>query len=241
VVRGLDYAQKFPDVWQSAQAIPAGESSECNPLTEYFDAYKEGPGIWKWRHYFDIYHRHFSKFIGKEVHILEIGVYSGGSLGMWRSYFGEGCSVYGVDIEEACRAYEANGARIFIGDQEDRGFWGKFKQDAPTIDIVIDDGGHLPDQQIVTLEELLPHIRPGGVYLCEDLHGEMDRFISYVHGVTQKLNDFQVTDDAVRANAFQNAIHSVHHYPFVVVIEKLGAPRQEFRVERRGTHWEPFL
>ena len=31
--------------------------------------------------------------------------------------------------------------------------------------------GHTPEQQIVTLEEMLPHLRPGGVYLCEDVHG----------------------------------------------------------------------
>ena len=53
--------------------------------------------------------------------------------------------------------------KIFIGDQADRSFWAEVRQTAPLIDIVIDDGGHLPEQQLVTLEELLPHVRPGGV------------------------------------------------------------------------------
>jgi len=40
----------------------------------------------------------------------------------------------------------------------------------PRIDILIDDGGHTPAQQIATLEELYLHIQPNGVYVCEDLH-----------------------------------------------------------------------
>jgi hypothetical protein len=90
-----------------------------NPLATFFDGHTEGPGLWKWRHYFDIYHRHFAKFVGREVHIVEIGIYSGGSLAMWRHYFGDGARLYGVDIEEACRAYEADDVRVFIGDQAD--------------------------------------------------------------------------------------------------------------------------
>src|SRR5215472_13475880 len=59
-----------------------------NALQDFFDARKTGRGIWKYTHYFDIYERHFSRFRGREVNVLEIGVYSGGSLEMWRDYFG---------------------------------------------------------------------------------------------------------------------------------------------------------
>src|SRR4051812_8731031 len=58
---------------------------EVNPLRASFDAVTSGPGVWKWLHYFDIYHRHLERFVGKPVTIVEIGVYSGGSLSMWRS------------------------------------------------------------------------------------------------------------------------------------------------------------
>ena len=97
---------------------------------------------------------------------------------MWRHYFGESAHIYGVDIEEACRAYESEGTKIFIGDQSDRSLWQVVKREAPLIDIVIDDGGHLPEQQIATFEEMLPHIRPGGVYICEDVHGRANRQLS---------------------------------------------------------------
>src|ERR1700674_1200085 len=68
-----------------------------NPLRRYFDLHKEGRGILKWNHYFEIYHKHFERFVGKSVNVLEIGVFGGGSLDMWKRYFGSGCRLYGVD------------------------------------------------------------------------------------------------------------------------------------------------
>ena len=144
-------------------------SAVANPLLEYFDSHLEGPGLWKWRHYFEIYHRHFAKFVGRELCLLEIGVYSGGSLGMWREYFGPGVRIFGVDIAEECKAYEDDRTTIFVGDQSDRDFWARVRREAPPFDIVIDDGSHEQDHQIISLEEVFPHVRSGGVYLCEDV------------------------------------------------------------------------
>jgi hypothetical protein len=45
---------------------------------------------------------------------------------------------------------------IHIGDQGDREFWRAFRERVPPVDVLIDDGGHQPEQQIVTLEEMLP-------------------------------------------------------------------------------------
>lgn len=160
-----------------------------NRMRHFFDNRTQGNGIWKWTHYFDIYDRHFNKFRGQEVHILEIGIYSGGSLEMWRDYFGPKAILYGVDIEAACRAYESDNVKIFIGDQADRMFWHEFRQKVPVLDIVIDDGGHQPQQQIVTLEELLPFLRSGGVYCCEDIHGKSNEFAAYIYNLGAKLNE----------------------------------------------------
>jgi len=99
------------------------------------------------------------------VHVLEIGIYSGGSLEMWRDYFGPKARIYGVDIEPACRVYESDSVNIFIGDQGDRQFW-QFRRKVPALDIVIDDGDHNPEHQIVSVEELLPFLRPDRVYFC---------------------------------------------------------------------------
>jgi len=222
---------------------PTIEPSTQNPLEQYCDAHTIGPGIWKWRHYFDIYHRHFQKFIGREVHLMEIGIYSGGSLDMWKHYFGPGCTVYGVDIQPECMGYEGERTKIFIGDQADRGFWRETLQKIPKLDIIIDDGGHEAHQQIATLEETLPALAPGGVYVCEDLHGRNNKFTSYCYGLSHGLNASRFTNEEVLASyatPFQQFVQSIHFYPFVVVIERTTNHEETFEAPKHGTQWQPF-
>jgi hypothetical protein len=229
--QGYRFGRRFPDLAQ----IPVNEPEvKPNPLEVYFDGHLEGPGIWKWRHYFSIYHRHLAKFRGEDVHVVEIGVFSGGSLGMWREYFGEASHIYGVDIDPACKAYESNGVEIFIGDQADPAFWREFLRRVPRIDVVIDDGGHLAHQQIVTLEALLPAMAPRGVYVCEDLHGPLNGFQGYVAGLAQHLNRGDLS-------RFQQTVKSVHSYPFLTVIERHAAGGITFDDPRRGTEWLPQI
>ena len=135
-----------------------------------------------------------------------------------------------------------------IGDQADRMFWADFKKSVPVIDILIDDGGHLAEQQLVTLEEMLPHIRPGGVYLCEDVVTVNNRFASYVQGLSQNLNtaswcrlEGETPGIASVSSSFQSAIHSIHLYPFVTVIEKREQALHKLVSPRQGTQWQPFL
>ena len=126
--------------------------------------------IHKWDHYFEIYERHFSKYRDKDIVVLEIGVSQGGSLQMWKEYFGLKAKIYGIDIAPECKIFEEYGIEIFIGSQQDRNFLRKVKKSIPKIDILIDDGGHTMKQQIITFEELYPHVKEDGVYLIEDLH-----------------------------------------------------------------------
>jgi len=238
-LRGKDAAARNP------AAAPADPS---NPLRAYVRALRSGPGVWKWDHYLDIYHRHFERFRGREVHVVEIGVFSGGSLGLWRDYFGPRCHVYGVDIDPACKAYEGGAVRIFIGDQGDRDFWRRFKAAVPRVDIVIDDGAHLAPRQIVTLEELLPHLAPGGVFLCEDVHGIFNGFALYVNGLANELNAAKwrrqggaadQNEPVADVTRFQAMAGAIHLYPWVVVIEKPENPPDAFIAPRFGSEWRP--
>jgi predicted O-methyltransferase YrrM len=248
--RGLTYGEQWIEsAHDKSGSLGTGAlvQPRNNPLRDYFDAHQEGRGIWKWLHYFDIYHRHLSKFVGREVHVLEIGVYSGGSLHMWEHYFGPQCHLYGVDIAKGCKQYENEKIRIFIGDQADRELWKTFKKEVPLIDVVIDDGGHQPEQQIATLEEILPHIRPGGVYICEDIHGTYNAFTSYINGLAMNLNGMvsgtwqssKIGHDVKRI-PFQRQIDSLHLYPFVAVIEKANAPIDYLASRKHGTQWKPY-
>ena len=164
---------------------------------------------------------------------------------MWRSYFGEGSHIYGIDIEPACKAYESAGVSILIGDQADRTFWKDFKGSLKGIDVLIDDGGHTVEQQRITLEEMLPYLRPGGVYLCEDIHGGYNRFASFAACLVNGLNEVNILSEepvlTSTVTPFQRHVHSIHFYPYVTVIEKNDAPVTSLSAPKRGTEWQPFL
>lgn len=95
---------------------------KLDKLQHYFET-NNGRLIHKWMHYFAIYERHFERFVGQEVNILEIGVSHGGSLQMWKQYFGDKATIVGIDIDPRCISFEEEQVSILIGDQGDRNFW----------------------------------------------------------------------------------------------------------------------
>jgi cephalosporin hydroxylase len=211
------------------RARPAAPGA--NPLAEYF---RNNPGrlIDKWHHYFEIYHRHFAAFRGRSPVVVEIGVYHGGSLEMWRHYFGRGARIVGIDLDPRCRLFEGDSVSVMIGDQADRKFLSEVRARYPHVDIVIDDGGHTMAQQITSFEELYPHIQPHGVYLCEDLHtsyyppygGGYRRdgtFIQYATRLVDQLHAWYSTEpDRFRIDEITRSTHGLHFYDSVLVVEK---------------------
>lgn len=129
-----------------------------------------GKRLHKWMHYFDIYEHHLERFRGRNPVMLEIGVAGGGSLAMWRSYFGDGARILGVDIDPTCKRHEANGIEVFVGSQDDPKFLDTILDKYPMIDIVLDDGSHIMRHMIASFEHLYPRIDKSGVYLVEDTH-----------------------------------------------------------------------
>ena len=101
-----------------------------NDLEKYFTE-NTGRLITKWKHYFEIYDKHLSRFRGTDVHVVEFGVYQGGSLRMWKQYFGPESKIYGIDINPQCKEFEEEGVEVFIGDQEDRRFFENSNRKAP--------------------------------------------------------------------------------------------------------------
>ena len=144
-------------------------------LERYFDSNLVGPGLCKFRNYFNVYERHLARFRGTSVSVIEIGIYSGGSLKMWRSYFGPNATIIGVDLAHSTKVFEKNPTygspdQIHIGSQGNISFWEEIKRLVPRIDVVLDDGSHFAPHQITTLTALYDHLAPAGVYLCEDVH-----------------------------------------------------------------------
>jgi cephalosporin hydroxylase len=199
--------------------------------------------IHKWIHYFDIYDFWFKKYKNKPVVILEIGVYQGGSLNMWRDYFGKDAKIYAIDINPLCKQFESENTEIFIGSQKDREFLKFVKTQIPKIDILIDDGGHTMSQQIVSFEELYDHIQEDGIYLCEDLHTSYwpayeggyknkNSFIEYSKNFIDYINAWHANKNELPVNDFTRKTYALHYYDSVLVIEK-RAMKQPV-VEMRG-------
>lgn len=119
------------------------------------------------------YEKHFSALRDKGLSLLEIGVQEGASLKMWEEYF-QRAHIFGVDVNASCKRYESERTKIMIGDQADRVFLRMAAQRTGPLDIVIDDGGHSMVQQMTSFEELFPFLRPGGIYVIEDLESSYD-------------------------------------------------------------------
>jgi len=198
------------------------------------------PLVDKWRHYYPVYDRHLAPFVGRPVVMVEIGVYHGGSLRLFRDFLGPQARIVGVDNNPRCATLAGEGIEIRIGSQEDRHFLRALADSLPPIDILIDDGGHTMRQQRVTFEELFPRIAPDGVYLCEDLHTaywpeygggyrRMGSFIEYAKGWVDQLHGWHGRGGAPQVTEFTRTVRGVHFYDSLVVVEKgpISAPERQ--------------
>ena len=122
----------------------------------------------KWSSYFQVYEKIFSHYRNKKIKFVEIGVANGGSLFMWKKYFGKKAKIIGIDLNPKAKKLEKNGFKIYIGNQSDKKFWDHFYKKEGKVDIILDDGGHKNLQQISTVHYSLPYIKDGGKIIVED-------------------------------------------------------------------------
>ena len=194
-------------------------------LIEYFKSNKDRPMIHKPLDYFPIYEKHFSRFVGKPVKVLEIGIENGGSLLMWNDYFGKDSEIVGIDINPKCAELELKGFRVYIGDQASESFLTDVVEQELSFDIIIDDGGHYPFQQVASFKKLYPFLSENGIYLCEDLgtnyqpeYGGGVRkpgtFIEMAKALVDEVNKKGLVTQ------FTKTISSITFYSSVVVFER---------------------
>lgn len=207
-------------------------AEEVNPLEDYFRGNDDRRLIHKWHHYFDIYHHHFERFRDRPVTIVEFGVFHGGSLQMWRDYFGPQARIYGVDINPNCAMLAEPGIEILIGDQSDRTFLKEVAEKVGPIDVLIDDGGHYMDQQLATFQEMWPAIKKDGILLVEDLHsnymsyygGGYQRegtFIEFAKALIDQVHAWYSQDtDQLSVDEYTRSIRSMHVYDSIIVFDK---------------------
>jgi hypothetical protein len=147
--------------------------------------------------YFEAYDELFTKYRNKNITFVEIGIFGGGSLFMWRDFFGPDARIIGIDLHPGVKKWEGHGFEIFVGSQSDEAFWQYFRDTVGPVDIVLDDGGHTFEQQVVTTENLLTTIKDGGLLVVEDTHTsymakgfgpKSHSFIEYVKRYIDRIN-----------------------------------------------------
>lgn len=203
--------------------------------TNYFRDYTMRTGdrmMLKMEHYLDVYPRVVGHLRGKDISFLEIGIYKGGSIPMWKGYFGEGARLTFLDIDPECRALALPGTDIEIGDQSDADFMSRVADRHGPFDLIIDDGGHHMDHQITSFRALWPRLNDGGIYVVEDTHTsywpgfgggfrEPASFMEFSKDLIDRMHSWYTDqDDIFPLHPLAAEIGAIRFYDSMVVIEK---------------------
>ena len=163
----------------------------ANPLEALYYSH-QGRIAYKWHHYLELYDRHLHHFRGRPVRILELGIFSGGSLQIWKSYFGEQAVIHGIDIEPGCAEFSEERVVTHIGSQADASLLKQVVEEMGGVDVVIDDASHSGRDQIISFEVLYPLIgRKRRIYMrgyarlvLEPIRGRSSQ-TGHLHGICE--------------------------------------------------------
>lgn len=196
-----------------------------------------GRTVHKWTHYFPAYERHFKRFQNQSLVFLEVGCGQGGSLQMWKEYFGPYAEIIGIDIRPECVAFEESQIKVRIGDQSDKTFLDAIIAEFGAPDIILDDGSHVMSRIVSTFRHLYPRMSASGVYFVEDLHtaywdayegglGRPGSFVELSKHLMDELNA-EWTAGALQATDFTRSTLSMHFYDSLAVFERGRIPSKE--------------
>ena len=166
--------------------------------------YKSKNNTIKWKKYFEVYDEFFKSFKNKKITFVEIGIHNGGSLEIWKKYFGDKCRIIGIDINPQCKIFEKDGYEIFIGNQSDPKFWDDFFKEIGTVDIILDDGGHTNLDQIITTVNVIDKINDNGLLIIEDTQ-------------TSYLKEYNSNIRFSFINFTKKLIYSIHYFNKMVI------------------------
>ena len=96
------------------------------------------------------------------------------------------------------------------------------------------------NQQIVTFREMFPHIKDGGLYMCEDCHTSYwneyggglkaaESFIEFTKNLIDEINAFH-TRKALNPTYNTLNMGGIHFYDSIVVVEKNSLPFRPFHL-----------
>ncbi len=146
------------------------------------------------RHYEEL----FCRFKHSDINLMEIGVDGGASLRTWH-WFLEKATLIGIDVNPECLRFAGDRIVIKIGSQEDPSFLQSVASEYPPM-IVIDDGSHIAHHMITSFETLFPQLRPGGIYIFEEMSFHFEDGVGQWKGFRehQGLAETSMFDDLSR-------------------------------------------
>jgi Methyltransferase domain len=183
----------------------------------------------KWRQYLDVYERHLSPYRDRQIFFLEIGVMDGGSLEMWRRFFGQEATIVGIDINPDCAKRVDHPNYVRIGSQNDPAFLRRIIEEFGAPDVVLDDGSHVARHQRASFDILFPSLKTDGLYIIEDVHtsywkeyeGGYRRRGTAIEFVKQMIDDLHGWyHSRPTVTSADKEIDGIHIYDSVVVLEK---------------------
>tara|TARA_B110001452_G_C15169027_1_gene406335 strand:- start:57 stop:857 length:801 start_codon:yes stop_codon:yes gene_type:complete len=206
----------------------------------------------KHKNYFYIYDNLFEKYRNKNITFVEIGIFSGGSLFMWRDFFGKKARIIGIDLNPEAKKFEKYGFEIIIGDQSSEAFWKKFFTKFGKVDLVLDDGGHTNFQQIITTNCCIPNIKDNGMLIVEDVHASFIKQnwynpskYSYINYCKKLIEDINFRFPGLKKYIFSlnKYIHSIQFYESIVAYKinrKLCKTNEFLSNSKKTTHPKEF-
>ena len=121
----------------------------------------------KSRSYLRNYDKYFADF-PEPLNILELGIFHGGSLLLWRDHI-QGGNVVGLDRKNVEVPDESGRRKVYKGSQDDTALLERIGNETGPFDIIIDDASHLAAETKVGFWWLFErHLKPGGLYVIED-------------------------------------------------------------------------
>lgn len=192
---------------------------------DVFESYEASPYLsLKHSSYFQVYEELLSKYKNQKITFVEIGVLNGGSLFMWRDFLGPEVRIIGIDLNPLAKKWEKDGFEIYIGSQSDEKFWDHFFATVGDVDVILDDGGHTNEQQIITANRCIPHIKNSGLLIVEDTHASYMKpfgnpskysFINYSKRLMDSINARSPLVSAFK-HSLADFIYSITLYESIV-------------------------
>ena len=119
------------------------------------------------------YHRYLPMFLERlrsfPINLLEIGYGEGKSFQLWRKYFPKG-TIYSIDKERDDPKQPFMFGNIDQGSRAELATFVRTNKLMRDVDVIIDDGSHYPEHQIVSFKYLFARaLKPGGIYIIENI------------------------------------------------------------------------